>query len=432
MSTFSSIFAPVPGALCLIALASPPVIAAEYSADGEASVGGLYNTNPLLTPLDHRDVWGNVLGVAGHATATTETWHLEGGGRLQNYWYTTSNLDTFNQFLNLNGHYQASERNRLGIKGEYAHDSTMSALEDVGEVIFRRVRRNREQVNPSWTYLFDEKTALTLDYQYQNIHYDNRDPRIAYANAKTHYGGVMLVHQYSPRLTLNGLLNYTNYQTPGSIRNLPAAIVDAAGIPRFGTVDTIINDSAIEYGSAVMGGGYKFTETFDASLGVGAQYSHTDAGSQVIFRDNSGHSRVIDQQAGSQGSWSYLLNATATQKLDHGELKFEYARTISPNIYGNLIDDDRFTFTVNHKLATTVDGMARIIYSDRISEDQRLLALNRRYLRAQADVSWRFLENWYLVGSYQYSQQAFDIISIVPDSHAVYLTLKYDMDKFSY
>lgn len=418
-------------ALCpLCLLAALPAGAVEYAVDGTASAGGIYNTNIFLTPLGHTDVWGNILEASSRLTASTETWQVDGSGRLQNYWYTTPSLDSFNQFLNLNGHYQLSERNRLGLKGDYAHDSTMSSLADVNEVVFRRVRRNREMINPSWTYLFSEQTALSLDYQYNNIRYSNHNQILTFANSKTNYGALSLVHQYSPRLTLTGLLNFTNYETPGSTRSLPAGIIN--GVPNSGTVDNITEQTTINYGSLVVGGAYKVSETFDVSLNGGEQYSHTLSGQEAIFRDNQGNSRVLAQQHGGVVSWGYLLSAMADKRFDTSELKFEYNRTISPNIYGKLITDDRFTFTATHQLTTELDALARIVYSDRSAGDPSLLSLNRRYFKAQADLSWEFLENWYVVGSYQYSQQEFDIISLVPDSHAAYLTVKYSLDKIKY
>jgi hypothetical protein len=414
--------------LACVAVGPGAAFGAQYTTDGEASLGGEYNSNLLLTPAPHQDVFGNSLNLSGGFAAETETFEFGGRARLQNLFYTESSLDTFNQFVTLEGTYLPGERHRFGLKAEYVHDSTLTSLSDVGEVVFSRVRRNSQSVIPSWTVQIDEKNALRLDYQFQNMDYEDKQD-IGFADSQIHAGTATFLRQHTERLKLTGNLAYTHYETPGSSTSFPAAVLDEVGFPHFGTVESFSDTTTIDYASAMAGFEYRFSESFEAALSAGGQYSTTRSGSGAVFRDNLGQVITLLDEPVDEDAWGYLISASAAKRFEADEVRVDFNRTITPNIYGNLVSDDRFTFTYTHKFTPLVRGLLRFIYSDRTAEDERLIALNRTYLKAQTDLIWNWSEHWGMVASYQYSQQEFETIRTVPESHAVYLTVRYLWDQ---
>ncbi|HYE34752.1 hypothetical protein [Methylocaldum sp.] len=402
----------------------------EYTFQADANVGQEYNTNIFLTPGPHTDVWGTRLGLNTQFSAAEEIWKVTGKVRLDNYFYDQKGLDTLNQFVSLTGSYFATERSQFALRGEYIRDSTRTSFIETNDLVFDQVRRNSQSLNPSWTYSLSEDTSLNLNYQYQNTEYKNKENTF-FPHYQTHVGSVSLIHDYSERLQLNSSLSYVSYSSPGSTTIVPGTL-DFLIFRIPGTYENSSEAIKIDYATAVVGFSYAVDETFDVNLAAGGQYNMTEAGSRTIFRDNLGNPILDDAQHISSSSLTYVINAGATKRFELDELSLNYAHTVSPNIYGNLVEADTVTFIEKHKFSPTVSGSIQIFYADRTTADQRNIVFNRQLLRAQSELSWNWTENWSLSASYQYARQEIDIISDTPESHAVYLTVRYLWDKLQY
>jgi|GEM_PF-1224789 len=404
--------------------------AVEYTFQGDANVGQEYNTNLFLTPGPHTDVWGARLGLNTQFSAAEEIWKLNGNVRLDNYFYDQKGLDTLNQFVSLTGSYFVTERSQFALRGDYIRDSTRTSFLETNDLVFDQVRRNSQSLNPSWTYDLSENTSLNLDYRYQNTEYKNKENTF-YPHYQTHSGSIGLIHDYSERLQLNSSLSYVSYTSPGSTTIVPGTL-DFLDLHILGTYENRSEDIKIEYATAMAGFSYAIDETFKINLGAGGQYNITESGSRTTFRNILGNPILFNVEHFSSDSLTYLINAGATKRFELDELSLNYTHTTYPDIYGNLIEADTVTFSDKHRFTPKVSGLIQIYYADRTTVDQRNIALNRQFFRAQSDLIWNWTENWSLTASYQYSRQEIDVVSNIPESHAAFLTIRYQWDKLQY
>ncbi|WP_143735282.1 hypothetical protein [Methylocaldum sp. 14B] len=411
-------------------LIATDVNAVEYTFQADANVEEEYNTNIFLTPGPHTDVWGTKLGLNTQFSAAEEIWKLDGSIRLDNYFYDQKGLNTLNQFVSLTGSYFVTERSQFALRGDYIRDSSRTSFIETNDLVFEQVRRNRQTINPSWTYYLSEDTRLGLNYQYDNTEYRNKD-NTAFPHYQIHFGSVGVVHEYSEYLKMNGSFSYTSYSAPESTTFIPGTLdFQIFRVP--GTYENRTEEIMIDYATAIVGFSYSIDETFDVSLAAGGQYNKTEAGSRTIFRTAFGDPILDDAEHISSSSLTYLIDARATKRFEVDELNLDYAHTVSPNIYGNLIEADTVTLTGKHKFTPTLTGSAQFSYTDRKTADQRNVELNRQLFRARSELIWNWSENWSVIASYQYSRQEIDVISNIPESHAAYLTIRYRWDKLQY
>jgi opacity protein-like surface antigen len=416
---------------CIIGLfLTADVEAVEYTFQADAIVGQEYNTNLFLTPGPHTDVWGTRLGLNTQFSAAEEIWKLDGKVRLDNYFYNQKGLDTLNQFVSLTGSYFTNERSQFAFRGEYIRDSTRTSFIETDDLVFNQVRRNSQLLNPSWIYDLSETTSLKLNYQYQNTEYKNTENTF-FPHYQTHSGSIGVIHDYSERLQLNSSLSYVTYLSPGSTTVIPGMLdVLNLGIP--GTYENQSDDIKIEYITAMAGFSYAVDETFKINLAGGGQYNITQYNIQTIFRDILGNPISVSAQHINNDSLTYVINAGATKSFELDDLNLNFTHTAYPDIYGNFIEADTVTFSNKHKFTPKLNGLIQLYYADRTTVDQRNIAFNHQLFRVQSDLIWNWTENWSITASYQYSRQEIDIISNIPESHAAFLTIRYQWDKLQY
>ena len=394
----------------------------EYTFQAEASAGQEYNPNLFLTPQPHKDVWGSNIGLNANFAAAEEIWDVTGSTRFQNYYYNDSNLDTENIFLTLNGNYSQNERTRWSLRSNYTRDSTRTSFTEVNDLVFQQVGRDSQSLNPSWTYALDEKTSLNLDYRFQGTQYDKTE-NSPFPDTQVHTGSAGLLYQYDERLQLNGSFSYTRYTMPGSTTSNPFG--------PFLTLESVSEDTRIDYADLVGGLTYAFDETFDVGLSGGGQYSMTEAGSRTVLRDVLGNELSLGDEHLSSATPTWLLSANASRHFERSEIKFDFSKSSSPNIYGDLIDDTRYSLSANHRFTPSLGGSARIVYAERGTGQVDSNAL-LHYYGAQTGLDWSPTENWVVNASYQYALQAVDTAEVQPENHAVFLNIRYLWDKVQY
>lgn len=394
----------------------------EYTFQAEASAGEDYNTNLFLTPQPHEDTWASNIGLNANFTAAEEIWNVAGNGRFQNYYYNDSNLDTENIFLTLTGNYLQSERTRWGLRGNYTRDSTRTSFTEVNDLVFQQVGRESKSLNPSWMYMLDEKTSLTLDYRFQTTEYEKSESS-PFPDSQIHTGLASLQHKYDERLQLVGTFSYTSYTIPGGATVSPFA--------PFFTRESVSEETRIDYATLIGGFTYAVDETFDVGLSGGGQYSMTEAGSRTSIRDSLGNELPLSEQHFSTATPTWLLSANAAKRFERSEIRFDFSKSSSPNIYGNLIDDTRYSLSASHKFTPSLTGSARAYYSERGTGQVDTGVLLHSY-GAQTGMNWNLTENWVLNATYQYATQAVDTADQRPESHAVFLTVRYLWDKVQF
>jgi opacity protein-like surface antigen len=394
----------------------------EYTFKADAGVGQDYHSNLFLTPLPHEELWSSNFGLNANYSAAEERWALIGDTHFQKFFYSDSSLDAENLSTNLTGTFVQNERTRWSLRGGYTRDATRTSLAEVNDLVFRQVGRERKSIGSSWARSLTEQASLNLDYQFQTTEYEQTGNN-PFPDTEIQTGTAGLQYQSSERLKLNGVFSYTAYRTPGTRASTPFG--------PFLSVDTTSEDTRIDYASLMAGFRYAVDETLDVSLSGGGQYSMTESGSRQVLRDLFGNELPLNEQHLTSGVPSWLLSANLSKRFERSQLAFDFSKSSAPNIYGDLIEDTRYTWSGQYRFTPLLTGTARAVYSERGIGAADTAAILES-VSVQTGMDWTLTPNWMVNVSYRYTRQAADTADEIPDNHALSLSIRYAWDKIQF
>lgn len=403
-----------------VALASPG-FAVDWHLEANANVSQQFHSNIRLLPdrLDPEAVFGTDIGLTAQLVAQEPNWQVKSGVRLQNLFYTPiAGIDTQNQYLDLDAHY-ATERSLFALSVHHTDDALLSSQsEEVVGIVLTRVQRAETTLAPSWTYIFDERTRLTLGYAYQSSDYE-AGQGFGYVDSVTHTASLGLEHQLTERLTLTGTLAYNAYKA---------------------------SQRTIDYVNVMAGFQYALTETLDLNVSGGGQYSDSETnfqtfrltGFQVVSLDPFLVAPVVvpetvtfkDQQFGP------LVTASARKRFETSDWELTYAHRISPAINGALFESDRVSLSGRQRLTERLNANLKLSYLEYTRPNLDGGALQQTYYRFDGELSYALTEKWRLSASYQYGLRDLGAsggtFAGSQDDHAVFVTLRYTFDPFHF
>ena len=148
-------------------------MAAEWSLDPSIGVRGEYNTNLLITHLDHEAVWGTWVSPGIKFAGTTERLEISGKASLDFVRYTGGQDEEFtNVFLPLSARYK-TEHDTFGFDGGYTRDNTLMGELLTTGMLIRFTQRNLWTASPTWTRELTEQLSFQVGYQFSNASYEN-------------------------------------------------------------------------------------------------------------------------------------------------------------------------------------------------------------------------------------------------------------------
>ncbi len=424
--------------LLLLAGSAQTAYGLDLTLTGDAKAVEEYDTNLFRTLAPHDPAWGQ--GVDGQIdfSATDEFWETRANARFANRWYVTdNNLDYYNQLFDWRTKYR-SEYSIWNMDAQYNMDNTLSSetdsTVDVGYV-FRRIPRTTRILSPSWTYSLSDTSLLSLSYDYNDRTYDRNQVVAAnVVDSIAHTGGLLFQHQWNSDLTLTGSANYTDYTLLGQA----GTYIDLLQVPIGDTIfalPALYNrpalDSTIRTTSAMAGFNWAATSTITLGFSGGAQYNQTETPGFVATTLVNGAlpGPSVFVPGTSNNAVTEILSATARKRFEYSDIGFDYSRSVSPNLNGDLVAYDRYSLSGNHRFSEWVSSNLSLSYSEQSSPSQGTAAfLNREIFSARTGLNWQWDENWFLNASYQYTQVTYPD-SGTADSHALFLNLRYLFDK---
>ncbi len=401
-----------------VAFASPG-FAVDWYLEANANVSQQFHSNIQLLPdrFNPEAVFGTDLGLTAQLVAQEPNWQVKSRVRLQNLFYTPiDHIDTQNQYLDLDAYY-ATERSRFALSVHHTDDALLSSQsEGVVGIVVTRVQRSETTLAPSWAYVLDERTRLTLGYAYQTSDYEARQ-NVGYVDATVHTASIGLEHQLTERLALTGHLAYNAYRA---------------------------SQRTIDYVNVMAGFQYALTETLDLNVSGGGQYSDSEtnlqtlrlAGFQIVSLDPLQIAPVVvpekvtfkDQQFGP------LVTASARKRFETSDWELVYRHQISPAINGALFESDRVTLSGRQRLTERLSANLKLSYSEYTRPHLNGETIQQSYYLLNGELSYALTEQWHLSASYQYvlrdlSKNA-GTFAGNQDDHAVFVTLRYSFDPF--
>lgn len=381
-------------ALCLALSAWPvTVLGAEWRTEAFIDVASFHDDNAQLTTAPHESTSGYILAPRVNVKRNTETSKLNINGYVAHTNYARGEFeDQTESALDLNGENQLSERNTLGVDGQFRRDTLFQRVDlgpgvgnirdtDIGLSTSTQVRRTYRTVQPYFNRLLSERSAMRVGYRLTDVTFGNAagtqlvDYKEGLASADYSY-------QVSDRdsFTLTG--NAARYRPD-------------AGSTESDTVQLLV------------GMARKFTEATRGSFSIGgSETKQTEPGRE-------------------ERSTGVVFRAGLEQRSDLATFDGVISRDVTPSGIGRSVQSDQIRLRWLRKTSPTIDlGLQVQLLRNQVLEGTAA-DVDRRYYEVEPELRWHWLDNWIVSGSYKYRKQKFDADPSAADSNAVFLGLTY-------
>ncbi|MFM8330438.1 MAG: hypothetical protein ACKN9T_01990 [Candidatus Methylumidiphilus sp.] len=449
LKTWASVF-------CLSLLEAPPGVGAEYSLNANATLQQDFNSNIMLLPsaLNPESVWGTDLDVQTSFAAAAPRWQANAGARFDNwFYYPLSGLDMQNQYLNGSFAYLISERMRWELNGSYISDALLSSQTDptLG-IVLGRLRRDMANIAPSWSYQLTEYTKLGFSYAYNDSSYpvSSKNQGGTYPDSHSHTVSTSISHAINQKLSLNGELSATTYQTATDIsftttRRLNQLISEL--ITNYGSSDREINYIDINVGFK-----YALDDDIDISFSGGGQLSQTittiDINTataqqlflgQIVISNPYGVAPPELQRTRTDPQFGPLFNIGLTKKFDTSMVGLVYGHQISPSLNGQLFTSDRVAINASHRFSPEINSGLQLSYSSSSFPFQGGPSVDQQSFQLGMNVSYSMMKNLVINAAYSYQLRELGggnyegtPYAGTQDNHNVSVSLRYDLEQLHY
>jgi hypothetical protein len=329
------------------------------------------------------------------------------------------------------------------MNASYKQDSTAESERIATGVVQVRTQRSLLSLSPSWTRTLTERVSLKLDYNYQEVKYDQHINLNDYTSQQA---GGTLQYRLSERDTVSLSANYSTTEYDPTVNTYPDGfpLFDYNfGIYRqiFGTTgngsDTISRKSSTR--SVQVGLNHQFSETLIGYLSLGQRSTVTTTGhtcngdfgrvslyTGTFCTGASLHPLIAfaDEISGNGSSF----NASLEQKFESSKVSGFASRDTNPSGSG-LVETDKFGVSLNRSLTEKLTGSF-----DAVAYRTKYIGITypgSRYYTVEPKLNWRFTEWWTLDAGYRYARYEPESAAAAITSNAVYLNLAYNWPKIA-
>ena len=311
-----------------------------------------------------------------------------------------SDLNDDNASLKIASFYN-TERSRVGLDLDFIQDTTLdSQLEETG-FVFERIRRQRANITPSWSYSMSERTRFTTTYSYSDIVYKNADN--------------------------TGFVDFTQNSFQASLtRIVNERSVASLTLSRFMTNNE--NDIQSINTNLQTGVSYRFSETLSTSLFIGIRRTEVEYSQNSEIPIRSGNTIIgsfLVASNISNSDWGTTYNASINKSFSQGEMSLSASRSISSDINGQPIEITRIRTVGAYRLTAILTASLNLELYNGETNNSIGNNLNRDYYVIEPKFRWSPKEFWSFSGSYRYTRQTLDTNSDDITQNAAYLTLIY-------
>jgi hypothetical protein len=386
------------------------VAAAEWALKGSLGQQLQYNDNIALSTIRKDSVVGYLLTPSLQATRKTKELDIAFAGQGDIRRYDDSRWDCNNYNLSSNNAYR-TKRSVFNLTGGYSVSCSYSQqIEDTGLLVPNSQSENY-QLTPTWTWQWTPRDQLILNALYSKISYSNSRGGVIsntgidslnFSGNDTYAVNLGGNHAWSPRLSLNGKLNFSNIQYTGS--------------------NTLTQNQ------------------FGFQLGASYTINHywaVSAGGGPVWVDSSG---------GTSLSLGNVANINISYKDQLSQFSTGYSNSVNPSAIGQTLQTHSVFANYSYHLTQhlLLDLNSSFTLSKSIggqSTDSPASQFDRNYFTGAAGITWELAKNWKLKGSYVYSWQDYQQAQNVQnsnvgtnlnvgtsDSNLVMLSLNYSWD----
>ena len=376
-------------ALCLLAV-STHGYAQQWFVNSSAKIQPEYEDNVRLRPDGNDSTFGLTGGVTVEAQKASEVMEIAIQGLLEGTTYSESDVpDDGFASLGLDYSLKATERSEIDLDASFVNDSTLRTVTneiiDPGDIdpgiSSFRVRRNKLDISPAWTYALTERSGVELGYDFRGVDYGNKKGRAGLEDYLYHNGLGRVFYRLTENTTVSGTLEGFHYSSSDSD----------------GESDGVLLLAGIEH---------RFSETLFGDLAGGGYTTDVDVDS------------VQDSESGA------LFSASLVKRLERTRLRALVSRDLLPSGSGQVREADQLVFSVKYEVTPRLDFSFRT----RFLKTENIGTANsnkREFILAEPSLVWQLSERLDLLAVYRYRYRDDKTIGDTADSNRVFVSLVY-------
>lgn len=350
-----------------LAILCHPVQAEQWLLDRSVWLQTEYSDNIRLLPGVKDDTFGLTGGFDFQATKASEVRELDLRALASGTLYNNSEIpnDGF-VLLGLGYSKQTSERSTLGVEANYVNDSTLDNIADQtfdpgdidSGITSLRVRRNRFDIAPSWTYDLTERSGFELGYDLLAVDYGSGKEEADLDNYTYQTGSVRWFSRLTETTTLNATVQPFYYSSPDA-------------------------DADFNGGTLRAGLEHRFSKSLFGDFNVGGYTTDFDVGGD------------------SERDSGAVFNASLVNRSERSRLRALIGRDLLPSGSGQMREADQILLSAKRSLTQRLDfGLrSRFLRTKNVGVGS---ANERRYVLVEPTFAWRLNERLDLLASYRY------------------------------
>lgn len=400
------------------------VVAAEWSIEPSISLREEYNDNIRFSATSHPGVWLSRLTPSVKLSSKTEVSEVSGSAQLSVNQYSGDPLvaNHNDKLFSLLTSFR-SERNAWAMNAFYKQDSTAESERIATGIVQVRTQRSTLSLSPSWTRTLTERASFKLDYNYQEVKYDEHINLNDYTYQ--HVGGT-LQYTLTERAQVNVSANYSVVEFSPIIRQLGVGAISInPPVVSLGGTDTIINESRTSNVQA--GVTHMFSETLRGSISLGTRSTVTSVAHACTSCVTTGFAPISTFENETSGSGS-SLNGTLEETFESTKVSVFASRDATPSGNG-LVETDKFGLSLNRTLTENLTGSF-----DAVTYRTKYIGVvspGSQYLTVEPKLNWRLTELWAINAGYRYARYEPEGSASSITANAVYLNLSYNWPKMA-
>ncbi len=278
---------------------------------------------------------------------TTDISQLQGRLGLTGIHYlSNSQLDHIDQNYQINGRYQVAPRWNLTLQSAYIDDSTLQEEFVTSGTIMTRTPRQSIQAGPGVTYSLTELLAATVNYNFNQVHY--QDPR--FQNYLSQGVGLKLTQQLKDEKTV-------------LIGNIQA---QETSYPA--------EDALFRLLGFQLGGNHQFSPECQVTLLGGINLWFMDVQTQVLGQPQYPFFSSVRQVKVQSSEVDPFVDLSATRQWTNLSVTGGYSRNQSPSGNGGISDLNRIYGSLKYEFTERLSAGLSAYYSlsDQISNQNSL------------------------------------------------------------
>ncbi len=366
---------------------------AEWSLQPGIGVGITYDTNPELTTAEHDSSTGLFVNAGLGMRYATERSNIDLGAA----WYYANYReeaveDTNEPVVNLRSASRVTERQTLGLDGEYRrstlYEQRAQASTGTGDIRdtdvgLANVQRDYWWLQPYWQVQVSELHSLDLRYRHTESNYDE-----ILDDYKEDIATIAWSYALNPRDSLTVGIRGSRFDSP--------------------TADTR-------------------STTSTAFLGLGRAFTATSRGDLYV-----GGARAKEETAGVEYEVTgYVFRVAFAQRTELSRLEVVASRDANPSGGGRLVGVDQLRIDMRGSVSPRSELWLRaLIFRERVLEGEDP-ALDRNYGEIEPGWSWSWTPEVSLSASYRYRRQKYEVEESAASSNAVFAGIGYSWPKLA-